>query len=418
MPSPNAGPMTTSPMGTGPDGDELLEGAPTDEGAPESAQEGLDHEVEEAPSPLRHAGDVAMGAASGMGSSLHSGLGAMRDESDARRRYETALTQLAYLEEGIDEDRRTLAHREQVTKAFPDIVAAQREELRAASVSYKEAGRRAKIIQKDRDRLVAELERAKVEDEARLLPYKAALDEAQERFASANRTYEMTRDAYRAANDRLLQATAKRDQIAQATALAGSAAGATADMSQASAPEEVQRAVDIAQHDLWSARKSARDAVRAAREAKAEVDSRRGEHGKAADEARERERALEQDIHSREAALRELGKQRASARRRAESAKAIVEDARNVHDHPETTDGLRERIANEERDIEEKRSEIEGLAEEMDLARRRSRGLRLLIAIAVVVAIVVLIWVLWNMSQNSALQASATAYSSGQTTLG
>ena len=74
-----------------------------------------------------------------------------------------------------------------------------------------------------------------------------------------------------------------------------------------------------------------------------------------------------------------------------------MDEANEIHAHPETTEGLRQRIADEEADLLDAQAELDELSVTERELRRSTRGSRAIVivtAVAVIALIVVLVWFL------------------------
>ena len=103
--------------------------------AQDSPAEGDTH-----PEGLEHrAISAARGAASATATTLKGGLAAMRDVREASRQHAGAQKRVRSLTEALDEDRRTLAHRQDVEGRYEQIVSQQTDASRQASQDMADA---------------------------------------------------------------------------------------------------------------------------------------------------------------------------------------------------------------------------------------------------------------------------------------
>jgi chromosome segregation ATPase len=159
--------------------------------------------------------------------------------------------------------------------------------------------------------------------------------------------------------------------------------------------QEAQASVDQAQQNLWALQRELAAAEKAAEAAKTEATARKDEYDGMYRDAQAKERAREEAIKAGESKVRDLNKTLDAAENRARTAQAVLNEAQEIHDHPETTEGLRERIANEEDDLADAQADLEDLlALERDLRRstRTSRIAFVVAAVAIVALVVLLVW--------------------------
>ena len=110
--------------------------------------------------------------------------------------------------------------------------------------------------------------------------------------------------------------------------------------------------------------------------AKEEATAHKDEYDGLYKDAQAKERAREEAIKSCDARIRDLSKTKEAAEARVRDAQAILDEANEIHAHPETTEGLRQRIANEEEDLMYARAELDELAANERELRRSTRGAR------------------------------------------
>lgn len=384
---------------------------------------------------ITKAGSSAVGVAKDAGRSFAGGISALKEVRRVTKLRTDAQADLREIERGLAEDQDLLAHREEVERNYSQIVATQTAEIEDATAEVEET---AKAIRKQQDKqqhLEADLRQMRAQHEQKLRPYRNLMDSSRGRSDDAAKALANAKRSVRSAEAALNDATKRRDQRISAahravdnakermstvqheldvlnadeasspTALAkveGELATeashlqmAVADVDQIT--KESQSAVDQAQKNLWTLQRELSAAEKAAETAKEEATARKDEYDGLYRDAQAKERALEEAIKSCEARKNSLVKSHDSAQARAQGAQDILDEANEIHAHPETTEGLRQRIADEEADLLDAQAELDELSVTERELRRSTRGSRAIVivtAVAVIALIVVLVWFL------------------------
>jgi len=382
---------------------------------------------------LAKAGNFATGAAANAGRSLAGGLSAMRKVREASKRRADAQADLRDIEMGLEEDREMLSHREDVERNYDTIVETQTAEVADAQEAATQAQVNFEQEQETVQKLSQELRSLRQQNETTIRPYRNLMDSSRGRSDAAAKTLASARRAVKNAENTTNSATKRREQnIAAAnravdnarerlSALQAERDALSADentspealakmeaelasvrsqleTARANVPtvtQESQAAVDQAQQKLWSLQRELSSAERAADEAKREATEHKDEYDRLYREAQAAEKAMEADIKSHEDQANAYKAQREDAREREQEAQAILEEAHEIHAHPEVTEGLRERIADEEDDLELARAELEELTTHERELRRSTRGSRIAVVLLVVALVALVIFLLW-----------------------
>lgn len=381
---------------------------------------------------LAKAGSSAAKGANGARKSVAGGLSAMREVRHAAKQRSDALADLREIRRGLEEDRNEYAHRREVEQNFDKIVSTQEAEIKKAMAEAKRAANEAKKQEENVERLKEELREMRERHEQKLRPYRNLMESSRGRSDDAAKALADARRATRRAEADLSAATKRRDQrmasaqravdnaqerlnrnqeerVALRTETGDGAALAkveaereTLERSLATAREDVtrtmqesQESVDLAQKALWKCQRELSSVEKSAADAKAEATTHKEEYDGLYKEAQAKEKSKEDVIKSCESRIRDLNKTREAAIARANEARDILNEAKEIHAHPETTQGLRERIADEEDDLEALQAEVDELtAAEQDL-RRSTRGTRFVFIAIVVVALAIVLFLVW-----------------------
>lgn len=380
---------------------------------------------------LGNAGKKATGAAKGVGHSVLSGFGAMRDVRAASRRLSSAQSELKKLQQGLSEDQAVLAHRLDIERRYPEIVSKQNTEIAEARQLRKSVDQKSASLEKRRTKVSDDLAAMREDHEAKIRPYRNLMDSSRGRSDDAAKSLANVRRALRDAEGQVSSATKRRDQRVSAANQAvdnakerlnrvqmeldglrhdeSATPGAVSKMEAEVAAEQehiraaqqelaaitadAQSSVDTAQQALFAQQKLLKDAEQTAENAKAEAQSHKTEHDSLYREMQAQEKGLEDKIHLYESQLKDLAKQRETADRRIQEARRVIGEADDIHKNPATTQGLRERIANEQGDVKAQEVEVERLTKHSQRLKKETRGARFAF-VAVLVVLVILVIVL------------------------
>ena len=396
---------------------------------------GDDVEDEAVGDALLRVGNSARSAAEGAGRSFAGGLSALRQVRQASKMRLDAEADVRDIELGLEEDRNELAHREDVERNYHEIVQDQEAELEDARAVKADAEAQIDTQRAEVKRLEAELRAMREQHEQKLRPYRNLMDSSRGRSDDAAKSLANIRRDVRNAERALSEATKNRDARISAAhravdaaqervgavetelnALLSEADGVGASNTLAKmegelasnratlesarsdvvlVTQEAQDAVDAAQRRLLSLQREQTQAERLAETTKAEATARKNEYDGMYRSAQAKERAHEDAIKSCEARIRDLSATRKEALLRIEDAQDMLAEAHEIHAHPETTEGLRQRIADEEEDLIDAQAELEELLESERELRRSTRTSRIIVIAVVVVVVVVIALLVW-----------------------
>lgn len=392
------------------------------------------------------AGRQVSGAAKGAGHSIASGYGAMRDVRAASKKLSNAQADLKKIRQGLDEDKSLLAHREDIERRYPQIVSEQNSQIAEARERLEDCQRKTAALQRSKEKISKNLAAMRSDHEARIKPYRNLMDSSRGRSDDAAKSLANVRRALKDAEGQVSSATKRRDQRVSAANQAVDSAkerlnrvqmeldGLKADESSsvgtikkmqaevaaerehiASAQQEVatitaeaQSTVDTAQQALFAQQKLLKEAEQTAETAKAEAQSHKTEHDNLYREMQAQEKGLEDKIKLCDTQMGDLAKQREACERRIQEAQRVLGEANDIHNNPATTEGLRERIANEEGDAKEQEAEVVRLSKRAKSLKKETRGARFAFVAVLVVVVIVLILLLYFFVANPGAGASLT----------
>lgn len=390
------------------------------------------------PTASRDLGSAVSNTANAVGTFIAQGASAMREMNAAKKALADARAHLAELEQRIADQGEELETRQDIAGRYDQIVAEQRQTIEAAQ----KAAAAAEI---DRDtraakatELSAQLEQIKEEDDATERRLKAALDAVEAREASSRETgnrlvrrledskrirdkVQAERDAGVAAAQQTVDATRaqletlRREYAELQRNPSANPANYTVRTSELSmqisdtadalrkAEEDVpnitadlEHSLAAAEHAVEQAQAPIADAKRAHQAVTAEADAARDELQTAKAAAATRQRELREKIAAEDKARREQEQAIANAQADVAHAQSIIEQATEVHDHPEITESLAGSLARDKAEHAETEREVAQLEAAEDDVRERTRDSRIkftgaIVCIIAVILVIVLI---------------------------
>lgn len=391
------------------------------------------------PAASRDLGTAVSNTANAVGTFIAQGASAMREMNAAKKALADARAHLAELEQRIADQAEELETRQDIAGRYEQIVADQRQAIATAQKT-------AAAAEIDRDvhaskvaELKGQLEQMKTEDDATELRLKAALDAVEAREASSRETgnrlvrrledskrirdkVQAERDAGVAAAQQTVDATRAQLETlrheyaelqrnpsanpANYTVRTSELSMQISDTADAlrKAEEDVPRitadlehSLAAAEHAVEQAQAPIADAKRAHQAVTAEADAARDELQTAKAAATTRQRELREKIAAEDKARREQEQAITNAQADVAHAQSIIEQATEVHDHPEITESLAGSLVRDKAEYAETEREVAQLEAAEDDVRERTRDSRIkftgaIVCIVAVVLAIVLIW--------------------------
>lgn len=387
----------------------------------------------------RDLGSAVSNTANAVGTFIAQGASAMREMNAAKKALADARAHLAELEQRIADQAEELETRQDIAGRYDQIVADQRQAIATAQKT-------AAAAEIDRDahaakatELKGQLEQMKAEDDATELRLKAALDAVEAREASSRETgnrlvrrledskrirdkvkaerdagvaaARQTADATRAQLETLRREYAELQRNPSAnpanyTVRTNELSMQISDAADAlrKAEEDIPRVTADLEHSLAAAEQAVEqaqapiaDAKRAHQAVTAEADAARDELQSAKTAAATRQRELREKIATQDKARREQEQAIANAQADAAHAQSIIEQATEVHDHPEITESLAGSLARDKAEHTETEREVAQLEAAEDDVRKRTRDSRIKFtgAIACIITVILVIILIW-----------------------
>lgn len=391
------------------------------------------------PAASRDLGTAVSNTANAVGTFIAQGASAMREMNAAKKALADACAHLAELEQRIADQAEELETRQDIAGRYEQIVADQRQAIATAQKT-------AAAAEIDRDvhaskvaELKGQLEQMKTEDDATELRLKAALDAVEAREASSRETgnrlvrrledskrirdkVQAERDAGIAAAQQTVDATRAQLETlrheyaelqrnpsanpANYTVRTSELSMQISDTADAlrKAEEDVPRITADLEHSLAAAEQAVEQAQAPIAEAKrahqavtAEADAARDELQTAKTAAATRQRELREKIAAEDKARRDQEQSIANAQADAAHAQSIIEQANEVHDHPEITESLAGSLARDKAEHAETEREVTQLEATEDAVRERTRDSRIkftgaIVCIVAAILAIILVW--------------------------
>ena len=404
-----------------------------------NAAEAVHPTTSHAPATSRDLGSAVSNTANAVGTFIAQGASAMREMNAAKKALADARAHLSELEQRIADQAEELETRQDIAGRYDQIIADQRQAIATAQKT-------AAAAEIDRDahaakatELKGQLEQMKAEDDATELRLKAALDAVEAREASSRETgnrlvrrledSKRIRDKVKAERDAGVAAarqtadatraqleTLRREYAELQRNPSANPANYTVRTSELSmqisdaadalrkAEEDIPRVTADLEHSLAAAEQAVEqaqapiaDAKRAHQAVTAEADAARDELQSAKSAAATRQRELREKIAAQDKARREQEQAIANARADAAHAQSIIEQATEVHDHPEITESLAGSLARDKAEHTETEREVAQLEAAEDDVRKRTRDSRVkftgaIVCIIAVILVIILIW--------------------------
>lgn len=390
------------------------------------------------PAASRDLGGAVSNTASAVGTFIAQGASAMREMNAAKKALADARAHLAELEQRIADQAEELETRQDIAGRYDQIVADQRQAIATAQKTAAAAEINRDVHASKVAELKGQLEQMKTEDDATELRLKAALDAVEAREASSRETgnrlvrrledskrirdkVQAERDAGIAAAQQTVDATRaqletlRREYAELQRNPSANPANYTVRTSELSmqisdtadalrkAEEDVphitadlEHSLAAAEHAVEQARAPIADAKRAHQTVTAEADAARDELQTAKAAAATRQRELREKIAAEDKARREQEQAIANAQADVAHAQSIIEQATEVHDHPEITESLAGSLARDKAEHAETEREVAQLEAAEDDVRERTRNSRIkftgaIVCIIAVILVIVLI---------------------------
>ena len=329
--------------------------------------------------------DRARAYAQAGGEQVAGGVAAVRELAEAAKQIEQAEARCHDLEAKRsakeDEIAALRKRNEKALEPYKKLADDSRTSLSRAQASAAEARRALKVAQ-------AQANEAQASRDSKLQAAQRAAVSAQNKLAKLQ---DQLAEARRNPSAGARGVTSKSGEVAAALAALERARGEVTRTDQ-----ETQQALQIAQTHLYTQRKSLEEAE-ADLEAAGSIDqARRDEHERLSKRASDEEDEVSEAILALNGELEEANVELEDASGRSQAAASALEEAREIHAHPELTEQLAERESDARARLDEQRALTERLATEEDAVRERTQHTRMVVyALAGAAVVIVLLVVLF-----------------------
>lgn len=366
------------------------------------------------------------------------GMASMKEVNAAHRAHAEARKELDRLDATIASRELELDHRRDVESRYDEIIRSETERKNRAEQERAEAERRRSEIVSRVDELKKQLDVMRDQDATTERRLKSALEAAEDKERSSResgrrlqrrlddaqanleRTIKEREEGIAAAEQAVKSAEAhlstlnseyaeiQRNPSANPAGYSVRKRELEIEISDATealrnAKGDVPRIESEMQAAIEEARASVKEAERPITQAKeafnaiaAEADQARDAYSKAKEDAEKRQKSLRGKISEHEKEAREQERAAQTAQQDADTAQATLDEANDIHAHPEATTSLANALEADRAEREERMREVEELAAAEKTVRERTRGarLRLMLAIAgiVLVAALMIVW--------------------------
>ena len=381
----------------------------------------------------------AAGAVNAVGSFIAQGATAVREMNAAKKALAEARGELAAVQKRVDEQSEELKRRRTIEQNYDAIIEQEQNAKLNAQKAQAAAEAQRDSIQAAIDKLKAQLETVREDDAQTEKRLKAALDAAEAKEASSREAGKrLTR---RLDDAKRMQAKAEEERKTGVEAVQATIDSAQArlktlreeyaeiqrnpslnsanysirtselnnEISDASdelrkATEDLPRVKAELEQTLATARKAVEAATEPINEAKRAhqavtdaADAARADYQSAREASMERQRALREQIAAQEKAQRAQIDALKQATEDAQTAQSHIDEAADVHEHPEATETLAGALERDRHELSEQTAEVQKLeaAEQRVRANTHDSRVKFLGAIAVVVAIIVVAVIAW-----------------------
>lgn len=163
------------------------------------------------PEPAAKAAGAAAHAALEAVSTLRAGACAIREVRNASRQSASARSQARTIEDALENDRATLAHRNEVESGYGRIVEEQSRIMRDCQARISAAQQKTSALNEEHSALVADLDELKASNASELRPYKRLVETSKGSLDDANRTLVEAKRALKVAESQAKEAAERRE---------------------------------------------------------------------------------------------------------------------------------------------------------------------------------------------------------------
>lgn len=365
------------------------------------------------------------------------GFQATKEVHEAARETNNAKQQLKQLEENLAKDKEDLEHRDHVRDSYDDIITEQQSIINDAAKVMSEQSTQVDLLTVKKNQLIQKLEQQKVDDEAKIKPYKEVAATAKGRLDDISKTISEAQRGVKNAEAQLKEVTEKRDAAvasarkalensqARQLSLREEIAGLKTDpaanhdaiirleedlKSELARSEEAkkqsdeiqnsfQSSLEMAQTHYWTQSKSLEYSESSIDAARADYEQKQQEYDAVVAESNARQRILSKDIETLEEEIKAAKELFNEAADKHDAAQTIIDDAKEIYATPEITEQLRKSVDEQIINVNAKKHTLKSLIRGEKILREATRGQRIgfiAVVIGMIVILALFVWLIFN----------------------
>lgn len=365
------------------------------------------------------------------------GFQATKEVHNAAKETNSAKHELKQMQEHLAKDQHDLEHRDYVHGSFDQIIAEQEKILAETAQVMSDQSTQVDLLTVKKNQLIQKLEQQKVDDEAKIKPYKEVAATAKGRLDDISKTISEAQRGVKNAEAQLKEVTEKRDaavtsankalensqtrQLSLREELAGLKTDPAANhdaivrieedlKSELARAEQAKKQVEelqnsfqssleMAQTHYWTQGKSLESSESSIDAARKDYEQKQQEYDAVVAEANARQRILSKDIENLEEKIKTAKELFNEAADKHDEAQSVIDDAKEIHATPEITEQLRKSVDEQVINVNVKQLTLKELINGEKILRETTRGQRIGFIIVVLGMIAILasfVWLIFN----------------------
>ena len=360
------------------------------------------------------------------------GFQATKEVHNAAKETNSAKHELKQMQEHLAKDQQDLEHRDYVQSSFDQIIAEQEKILAETAQVMSDQSTQVDLLTVKKNQLIQKLEQQKVDDEAKIKPYKEVAATAKGRLDDISKTISEAQRGVKNAEAQLKEVTEKRDaaiasankalensqarQLSLREELAGLKTDPAANhdaivrieedlKSELTRAEQAKKQVDelqnsfqssleMAQTHYWTQGKSLESSESSIDAARKDYEQKQQEYDAVVAEANARK-----DIENLEEKIKTAKELFNEAADKHDEAQSVIDDAKEIHATPEITEQLRKSVDEQVINVNAKQLTLKELINGEKILRETTRGQRIgfiAVVIGMVVILALFVWLIFN----------------------
>ena len=365
------------------------------------------------------------------------GFQATKEVHNAAKETNSAKQELKQMQEHLAQDKQDLEHRDYVQSSFDQIIAEQEKIFAETAQVMSDQSTQVDLLTVKKNQLIQKLEQQKIDDEAKIKPYKEVAATAKGRLDDISKTISEAQRGVKNAEAQLKEVTEKRDaavasankalensqarQLSLREELAGLKTDPAANhdaivrieedlKSELARAEQAQKQVwgttELFPVFTWDGTNALLDpgqivgVLRVFYDAaRKDYEQKQQEYDAVVAEANARQRILSKDIEGLEEKIKTAKELFNEAADKHDEAQSVIDDAKEIHATPEITEELRKSVDEQVININTKQLTLKELITGEKILRETTRGQRIGFIIVVLGMIAILasfVWLIFN----------------------